>query len=108
MLLATNFYTHFGLSNADVSEYDTDIMLEYEDSETYKEYKEFFYDVLSEFEKFGRIVQFKVSCKQYYGNFFSSTLCYNYSGSYFWNPESEVIPMLLLEWIFRYIILIPP
>lgn len=79
VLLATNFYTHFGLSNADVSEYDTDIMLEYEDSETYKEYKEFFYDVLSEFEKFGRIVQFKVSCKQYYANFFSSTLCYKFS-----------------------------
>ncbi|KAH9645172.1 hypothetical protein HF086_005717 [Spodoptera exigua] len=64
VLLASNFYIHFGLNNADINEYDTDIMLEYEDSETYKEFKEFFYDVLSEFEKFGRIVQFKV-CNNY-------------------------------------------
>ncbi|KAJ8726258.1 hypothetical protein PYW07_000956 [Mythimna separata] len=64
VLLATNFYNHFGLSNANVSEYDTDIMLEFEDSDTYKEYKEFFFDVLSEFEKFGRITQFKV-CNNY-------------------------------------------
>lgn len=42
------------------NEYDTDIMLEYEDSETYKEYKDFFYDVLTEFERFGKVVQFKV------------------------------------------------
>ncbi|PZC78852.1 hypothetical protein B5X24_HaOG217179 [Helicoverpa armigera] len=41
-----------------------DIMLEYEDNDTYKEFKEFFYDVLSEFEKFGRIIQFKV-CNNY-------------------------------------------
>lgn len=60
MLLGTNFYVHFGLSNANLNEYDTDIMLEYEDNDTYKEFKEFFYDVLSEFEKFGRIIQFKV------------------------------------------------
>lgn len=61
MLLGTNFYNHFGLSNANVNEYDTDIMLEFEDSDTYKEYKDFFFDVLTEFEKFGRITQFKVS-----------------------------------------------
>lgn len=60
-MLATNFYTHFGLNSANLDEYDTDIMLEYEESETYKEFKEFFYDVLSEFEKFGKVVQFKVS-----------------------------------------------
>lgn len=61
VLLATNFYTHFGLENANFNEYDTDLMLEYEDNDTYKEFKEFFNDVLPEFEKFGRIVQFKVS-----------------------------------------------
>lgn len=61
VLLATNFYVHFGLNNATRNEYDTDIMLEYEDSERYNEYKEFFNDVLSEFEKFGKIVQFRVS-----------------------------------------------
>lgn len=61
VLLATNFYTHFGLENANFNEYDTDLMLEYEENDTYKEFKEFFFDVLPEFEKFGRIVQFKVS-----------------------------------------------
>nr|XP_021189250.2 U2 small nuclear ribonucleoprotein auxiliary factor 35 kDa subunit-related protein 2 [Helicoverpa armigera] len=64
VLLGTNFYVHFGLSNANLNEYDTDIMLEYEENDTYKEFKEFFYDVLSEFEKFGRIIQFKV-CNNY-------------------------------------------
>lgn len=61
VLLATNFYNHFGWENANFNEYDTDLMLEYEDNDTYKEFKDFFYDVLPEFEKFGRIVQFKVS-----------------------------------------------
>ncbi|XP_026757184.2 U2 small nuclear ribonucleoprotein auxiliary factor 35 kDa subunit-related protein 2 isoform X2 [Galleria mellonella] len=64
VLLAPNFYVHFGLNNANYNEYDTDVMLEYEDSDTYKEFKDFFYDVLPEFEKFGRIVQFKV-CNNY-------------------------------------------
>lgn len=66
MLLATNFYVHFGLSNANLNEYDTDIMLEYEDTDTYKEFKDFFYDVLSEFEKFGKITQFRVSYKNFH------------------------------------------
>lgn len=58
--MAVNFYSHFGLDNSYSNEYDTDVMLEFEDSDRYKEYKEFFYDVLPEFEKFGHIVQFKV------------------------------------------------
>ncbi|KAJ2953537.1 hypothetical protein O0L34_g1139 [Tuta absoluta] len=62
VLLATNFYSHFGLENAD--EHDADIMLEYEDSDTYREFKEFFYDILPEFEKFGRITQLKI-CNNY-------------------------------------------
>lgn len=45
------------------SEYDTDIMLEYEEIETYKQFREFFFDVLEEFEKFGKIVTFKVRIK---------------------------------------------
>lgn len=61
VLLATNFYVHFGLNNTTQNEYDTDIMLEYEDNETYNEFKNFFNDVLSELEKFGKIVQFRVS-----------------------------------------------
>lgn len=61
ILLAKNFYDHFGLSNSNFNEYDTDLMLEYEDNETYKEFKDFFLDVLPEFEKFGRVIQFVVS-----------------------------------------------
>ncbi|KAM3959032.1 uncharacterized protein ACR2FA_006872 [Aphomia sociella] len=60
VLLAQNFYVHFGLNNANYNEYDTDLMLEYEDSDTYKEFKDFFDDVLPEFQKFGKVVQFKV------------------------------------------------
>lgn len=36
-------------------------MLEYEDSDTLRHYKEFFYDVLPEFQKHGKVVEFKVS-----------------------------------------------
>ncbi|XP_030021426.1 putative U2 small nuclear ribonucleoprotein auxiliary factor 35 kDa subunit-related protein 1 isoform X1 [Manduca sexta] len=65
ILLATNFYAHFGLDNTFYNnEYDTDIMLEYDDSETYRQFKEFFFDVLPEFEKFGKVVMFKV-CNNY-------------------------------------------
>lgn len=61
VLLAKNFYAHFGLDNMfENNEYDADIMLEYDENETYKEFEEFFCDVLTEFEKFGKIVQFKV------------------------------------------------
>ncbi|XP_011568933.3 U2 small nuclear ribonucleoprotein auxiliary factor 35 kDa subunit-related protein 2 [Plutella xylostella] len=63
-LLATNFFTHFGLENSNYNEYDTDLMLEYEENDTYKDFKDFFYDVLPEFEKFGKVVQFKV-CNNY-------------------------------------------
>ncbi|GBP11866.1 hypothetical protein EVAR_74504_1 [Eumeta japonica] len=64
VLLIPNFYSHFGLDNSNSNEYDTDILLEYDDSETYKEFKEFFYDVLPEFKKFGQVIQFKV-CNNY-------------------------------------------
>ncbi|XP_013200470.1 U2 small nuclear ribonucleoprotein auxiliary factor 35 kDa subunit-related protein 1 isoform X2 [Amyelois transitella] len=60
ILLAKNFYDHFGLTNSNCNEYDTDLMLEYEDSETYRQFKEFFFDVSPEFEKFGRVIQFVV------------------------------------------------
>lgn len=54
-------FGHFGLENANFNEYDTDIMLEYEDSDTYKEFKDFFFDILPEFQKFGKVVELKVS-----------------------------------------------
>lgn len=54
-------FGHFGLENANINEYDTDIMLEYDDSDTYKDFQNFFYDILPEFKKFGQVVQLKVS-----------------------------------------------
>ncbi|KPJ11763.1 U2 small nuclear ribonucleoprotein auxiliary factor 35 kDa subunit-related protein 1 [Papilio machaon] len=64
VLLATNFYSHFGLENSNFNEYDTDLMLEYDDKDTYKHFEEFFNDVLPEFEKYGKVVQLKV-CNNY-------------------------------------------
>ncbi|XP_045458943.1 U2 small nuclear ribonucleoprotein auxiliary factor 35 kDa subunit-related protein 2 [Melitaea cinxia] len=64
VLLAANMFGHFGLENANFNEYDTDIMLEYEDSDTYKEFKDFFFDILPEFQKFGKVVELKV-CNNY-------------------------------------------
>lgn len=66
ILLAPNLFGHFGLENSNFNEYDTDIMLEYEDSDTYKDFKEFFFDILPEFQKFGQVVEIKVSFDQYY------------------------------------------
>lgn len=64
VLLIPNFYSHFGLEQALVEEYDTDVMLEYADSETYQHFKDFFQDVLPEFQQHGRVVQFKV-CRNF-------------------------------------------
>ncbi|KAJ9586501.1 hypothetical protein L9F63_019859, partial [Diploptera punctata] len=61
VLLIPNFYSHFGLHQSLLDEYDSDLMLEYEDSETYQHFKNF-KDVLPEFEQFGRVIQFKVCC----------------------------------------------
>ena len=38
--------------------------LEYEDSETYQHFREFFQDTLPEFQKYGKVVQFKVCCNE--------------------------------------------
>lgn len=48
------------MSQSMAVEYDTDLMLEYEDSETYQHFKEFYDDVLPEFEEYGDVIQFKV------------------------------------------------
>ncbi|XP_077284728.1 uncharacterized protein LOC143910216 isoform X2 [Arctopsyche grandis] len=62
VLLARNFYSHFGIEQSASNEYDTDILLEYDEKETYKHFKDFFDDVLPEFQQFGNIIQFKVCC----------------------------------------------
>lgn len=42
----------------------SDLGLEYEDSDTYQHFKEFYEDTLPEFRKYGRVVQYKV-CANY-------------------------------------------
>lgn len=59
-LLFPNFYEHFGLNTLHQDEYDTDVHLEYEESETYQHFLDFYDDVLPEFEKCGHVTQFKV------------------------------------------------
>ncbi|CAF2760138.1 unnamed protein product [Rotaria sp. Silwood2] len=59
-LLAVNMYSNFEMQYGLDDEYDFDIGLEFEDSERYENFKDFYYDVLPEFERFGRIIMFKV------------------------------------------------
>ncbi|RZF37420.1 hypothetical protein LSTR_LSTR011697 [Laodelphax striatellus] len=62
VLLISSFYEHFGMQTERHYEYDTDVSLEYEDVETYSHFKEFFYDILPEFESCGDVRQLKVCC----------------------------------------------
>lgn len=39
VLLIPNFYSHFGIDQSMIDEYDTDLMLEYEDTETYQHFR---------------------------------------------------------------------
>lgn len=61
-LLFSSMFRHFQLDQGLCEEYDTDIVLEYEDSEVYQKFKEFYEDVLPEFKAIGHVVQFKVCC----------------------------------------------
>lgn len=62
VLMIVNFYSHFTLDQSKSSEYDTDISLEYEDSEMYLHFKEFYTDAIPEFKKFGEVTMVKVCC----------------------------------------------
>ncbi|XP_075213508.1 uncharacterized protein LOC142319758 [Lycorma delicatula] len=62
VLLFSNFYEHFGIQSSLQHEYDTDVGLEYDDSETYYDFLEFYNDILPEFESCGPIRQLKVCC----------------------------------------------
>ncbi|KFM74891.1 U2 small nuclear ribonucleoprotein auxiliary factor subunit-related protein 1, partial [Stegodyphus mimosarum] len=53
-------YSHFSIDQTGRDDYDTDIALEYEDKERYQDFENFYWDVLPEFKKFGKVVQFKV------------------------------------------------
>lgn len=62
VLLIPNFFSHYSLQQCSESEYGNDLSLEFENYELYNHFKEFFYDVLPEMEKCGRVRQFKVCC----------------------------------------------
>lgn len=62
VLLFFNFYTHFTLEHNRSSEYDTDIGLEYDESEMYSHFKEFYNDVVPEFKSHGKVTMVKVCC----------------------------------------------
>ncbi|CAF0864041.1 unnamed protein product [Didymodactylos carnosus] len=59
-ILLLNMYSNFEMQYGLDDEYDADIGLEFEESERYQNFKEFYYDVLPEFEAFGHVVEFKV------------------------------------------------
>lgn len=61
MILVPGFYTHFSLEK-NSAEYDTDVALEFESSETRQHFREFYKDVVPELESFGRIKTLKYCC----------------------------------------------
>lgn len=63
IIMIPNFYTHYSLEQIE-TEYGSDSGLEYENKERYEHFSEFFFDVLPEMEKCGRIRQFKVCCNR--------------------------------------------
>lgn len=54
IILVPGFYTHFSLQKTS-AEYDTDVCLEFESSETRRDFREFYESVVPELETFGRI-----------------------------------------------------
>ncbi|KAF7389323.1 hypothetical protein HZH66_010460 [Vespula vulgaris] len=61
ILLIPNFYSHFSLEK-NSTEYDTDIALEFENSETRQHFCEFYNDIVPELESLGRIKTLKLCC----------------------------------------------
>ena len=58
VILMPGFYTHFSLEK-NSNEYDTDVSLEYENSERRQHFEEFYKDVVPELESFGEIKTLK-------------------------------------------------
>ncbi|XP_012279294.1 U2 small nuclear ribonucleoprotein auxiliary factor 35 kDa subunit-related protein 1 isoform X2 [Orussus abietinus] len=61
VILVPGFYSHFSLEK-NSAEYDTDVGLEFESSETRRHFREFYKDVVPELESFGRIRTLKYCC----------------------------------------------
>ncbi|KYM93464.1 PREDICTED: U2 small nuclear ribonucleoprotein auxiliary factor 35 kDa subunit-related protein 1 [Cyphomyrmex costatus] len=63
VILIPGFYSHFSLEK-NLAEYDTDVALEFERSETLHHFYEFYEDVITELESFGRIKTLKCCCNK--------------------------------------------
>lgn len=61
VILIPGFYSHFSLEK-NSAEYDTDVTLEYEASETWHHFREFYEDVITELESYGRINVLRCCC----------------------------------------------
>ena len=61
-LLIRSMFTTFGMEQCRRDDYDSDASLEYSEEETYRQFLDFYEDVLPEFKNVGKVVQFKVSC----------------------------------------------
>ncbi|XP_062551276.1 U2 small nuclear ribonucleoprotein auxiliary factor 35 kDa subunit-related protein 2 isoform X2 [Armigeres subalbatus] len=55
LLLLPNFFAHPALDHQQHPEYGLDSSIEFDDDELYRCYKEFFFDIIEEFESFGKI-----------------------------------------------------
>jgi len=63
VILIPGFYSHFSLEK-NSAEYDTDVALEFESSETLHHFYEFYEDIITELESFGRIKTLKCCCNK--------------------------------------------
>lgn len=61
VVLIPNFYSHYSLEQTE-NEHGSDSTLEFEGREIYEHFREFFFDVFPELERYGKIRQFKVCC----------------------------------------------
>lgn len=61
VILVPGFYSHFALEK-NTAEYDTDVTLEFENSEMWQHYREFYKSVITELESYGRINVLKCCC----------------------------------------------
>lgn len=64
ILMISRFFTNFSLEQSKATEYGSDLTLEYNESDLYDDFKEFFDDVIPELQRFGRILHFVV-CHNY-------------------------------------------
>lgn len=63
-LLVRSFFTNIRLDQGRANEYGTDLSLEFDEAQLFRDFCDFFDDVVPEFEKFGSIEQF-VTCQNY-------------------------------------------